>query len=86
MNEIGVTTRNIEGSKGDINTMYKLRLTIKDVCHMLSVERDKLNKLVKDDPSFPRPIIEGFTRQSAVYFDHNELIEWWEVKKQARYS
>ena len=43
MNEIGVTTRNIEGSKGDINTMYKLRLTIKDVCHMLSVERGSGN-------------------------------------------
>lgn len=86
MNETGGTTCKIEGSKGDINTMYKLRLTIKDVCHMLSIERDKLNKLVQNDESFPRPIKEGQTRQSAVYFDHGELVEWWEVKKQARYS
>jgi predicted DNA-binding transcriptional regulator AlpA len=80
-------TCSIGGNKGDMNMMYtKLRLTIKDVCHMLSVERDKLNKLVKTDPSFPRPIKEGASRQAAVYFDHSELIEWWEVKKQARYS
>ena len=66
--------------------MQKLRLTMNEVCHFLSVQRDKLNKMVKDDPTFPRPIKEGFTRQSAVYFDHSELIEWWEVKKQARCS
>ena len=66
--------------------MQKMRLTITEVCHLLSVQRDKLNKLVKDDPSFPRPIKEGLTRQSAVYFDQSELREWWEVKKQARYS
>lgn len=66
--------------------MHKLRLTINETCHFLSVQRDKLNKLRKDDPSFPIPIKEGESRQAAVYFDHNELIEWWENKKQARYS
>ncbi len=66
--------------------MQKLRLTMNEVCHFLSVQRDKLNKMVKDDPTFPRPIKEGSTRQSAVYFDHSELIEWWEVKKQTRHS
>jgi predicted DNA-binding transcriptional regulator AlpA len=67
--------------------MQKLRLTMNETCHFLSVQRDKLNKMVKDDSSFPRPIKEGTSRQAAVYFDHSELIEWWEVKKkQARYS
>ena len=42
--------------------------------------------MVKDDLSFPRPIKEGQTRQSAVYFDLSELVEWWEEKKQTRYS
>lgn len=65
--------------------MQKLRLTMNETCHFLSVQRDKLNKMVKDDSSFPRPIKEGTSRQAAVYFDHSELIEWWEVKKQARY-
>lgn len=66
--------------------MQKMRLTPNEVCHLLSVQRDKLNKIVKDDPDFPRPIKEGKARQSAVYFDHSELVEWWEGKKQARYS
>lgn len=66
--------------------MQKLRLTMNETCHFLSVQRDKLNKMVKEDSSFPRPIKEGTSRQAAVYFDHSELIEWWEVKKkQARY-
>ena len=63
-----------------------MRLTPNEVCHLLSVQRDKLNKLVKDDPSFPKPVKEGKSRQSPVYFDHGELVEWWEVKKQTRYS
>lgn len=66
--------------------MQKLRLTVNETCHFLSVQRDKLNKMVKDDLSFPRPIKEGQTRQSAVYFDLSELVEWWEEKKQTRYS
>lgn len=66
--------------------MQKLRLTVNETCHFLSVQRDKLNKMVKDDPSFPRPIKEGQTRQSAVYFDRIEIEGWWEGQKQARYS
>lgn len=65
--------------------MQKLRLTVKEVCHILSFQRDKLNKTVKDDPSFPRPIKDGTSRQAAVYFDRVEIDEWWEAKKQARY-
>lgn len=86
MNEIMAIKRNTEVYKGDSIGMQKLRLTIKDVCHLLSIGRDKLNKLINNDPSFPRPIKEGFTRQAAVYFDRSELVEWWENQKQARYS
>lgn len=86
MNEIMAITRNTEGCKGDAIGMQKLRLTITEVCHLLSVQRDKLNKLVKDDPDFPRPIKEGHTRQSAVYFDYSELVNWWEGRKNTRYS
>lgn len=87
MNDLMASKGSFNTNKRDIDMMFtKMRLTIKDVCHMLSVERDKLNKMVKNDPNFPRPIKEGSTRQSAVYFDHAELIEWWEEKKQTRYS
>uniref|UniRef100_UPI003FCDBCD1 helix-turn-helix transcriptional regulator n=1 Tax=Acinetobacter sp. TaxID=472 RepID=UPI003FCDBCD1 len=66
--------------------MQKIRLTVSETCHILSVQRDKLNKMVKDDPSFPRPIKDGASRQAAVYFDRVEIKGWWEDKKQARYN
>ncbi len=75
-------TRNMKALRGT----QKLRLTVDAVCNFLSVERDKLNKLSKSDSNFPIPIKEGTSRQEPVYFDHAELVEWWEVKKQARYS
>ena len=44
-------TRNITVLWG-YKSMQKMRLTPNEVCHLLSVQRDKLNKLVKDDPIF----------------------------------
>ncbi|WP_447501844.1 hypothetical protein [Acinetobacter pittii] len=64
---------------GQFNTLLtqKLRLTKKEVCVMLSITSSKLEKYIKDDSSFPRPIKDGITRQAAVYFDTYELHEWW---------
>ena len=84
MNTTSTLTHSISATNGI--AILKMRLTIKEVCQMLSIERDKLNKMVKNDPNFPRPIKEGNTRQAAVYFDHSELIEWWNEKKLTRFS
>lgn len=64
------------------NTMgvIPLRLTKDTTCQLLSVSRDKLDKLVKTDPLFPRPIKEGITRQAAVYFDYQSIVDWWSAK------
>lgn len=56
-------THNMKALRGT----QKLRLTIDAVCNFLSVERDKLNKLVKDDPSFSRPIKEGETQGNQLF-------------------
>lgn len=58
----------------------KLRITINEVCELLSIKRDKLGKLIKNDPSFPIPIKEGTTRQAAVYFDTKQIEYWWQLK------
>ncbi|EGJ59602.1 hypothetical protein RGN99_000292 [Acinetobacter baumannii] len=58
----------------------KLRITINEVCELLSIKRDKLGKLIKNDPSFPIPIKEGRTRQAAVYFDTKQIEYWWQLK------
>ncbi|MEG0026520.1 MAG: AlpA family transcriptional regulator [Bacilli bacterium] len=61
--------------------MQKLRLTKNEVCHILSIKADKLAKLIQTDVSFPRPIKEGVTRQAAVYFDRQDVENWWGNKK-----
>ncbi|MFX8860025.1 hypothetical protein ABTM70_17700 [Acinetobacter baumannii] len=58
----------------------KLRITINEVCEILSIKRDKLGKLMKNDPTFPIGIKEGTTRQAAVYFDTKQIVCWWQAK------
>lgn len=64
------------------NTMglVPLRLTKDMVCQLLSVSRDKIDKLVKTDSTFPRPIKEGTTRQAAVYYDYQSIVHWWNAQ------
>lgn len=61
----------------------KFRLTIKDVCSMLAVGRDKLNRLEKEDITFPKSIKDGKSRQSAVYYDYQEIFVWYENWKES---
>ena len=58
-----------------------LRLSLPRVCEVLDLSREGLRKLQRRDPSFPRPIKQGTTRQAAVYFDYAELIAWHESQK-----
>ena len=51
---------------------------------ILDMSKSGLDKLVANDPTFPRPIKMGESRQSAVYFDESELNAWIESKKAAR--
>ncbi len=46
--------------------------------------RSSIERLIKCDPSFPRPIKMGEHRQSAVFFDDDELKEWIEAQKAKR--
>lgn len=55
-----------------------LRLTKNEVCTLLGVSRDKLSRMEREDNSFPKSIKEGVTRQAAVYYDHQEILEWYE--------
>lgn len=48
------------------------------LCKMLDMTPEGLNKLVKRDESFPRPIKLGITRGSAVVFDLAEVNNWLE--------
>lgn len=61
-------------TKSQFNGLSKLRLTINEVCAMLSIRRDKLEK---EDSCFPKSIKDGHKRQSAVYYDYQEVMDWY---------
>ncbi|HCU0823545.1 TPA: hypothetical protein OUJ26_001828 [Acinetobacter baumannii] len=69
----------VEINGGQLSSVLnrKLRITTNEVCELLSIKRDKLGKLIKNDPSFPIPIKEGTTRQAPVYFDMRQIELWW---------
>ncbi|MEQ1067703.1 helix-turn-helix transcriptional regulator [Acinetobacter sp. XH1741] len=55
-----------------------LRLTKNEVCTLLGVSRDKLSRMEREDENFPKGMKEGVTRQAAVYYDYQEIVEWYE--------
>lgn len=56
--------------------MEKLLVTKNDVCQMLSMGRDALDRLIKKDANFPEPIKTGETRQASVYFKVKDIHKW----------
>ena len=55
-----------------------------EVCSLLSLSRDGLRKVQLKDPSFPKPIKLGDSKQAPVFFDIRELEQWLELKKAER--
>ena len=51
---------------------------------VLDLSKSGLEKLVSSDSTFPKPIKLGEHRQSAVFFDEDELHAWIESKKAQR--
>lgn len=51
---------------------------------VLDLSKSGIDKLVANDPTFPRPIKLGENRQSAVFFDSEEVAVWIESKKAMR--
>lgn len=54
------------------------------ICAELDLSREGLRCLIAKDPTFPRPIKCGDTKQSPIFFDASELAKWLESKKAAR--
>lgn len=61
--------------------MQQLRVTYNQTCELLSIKRDALRLLIQQDPSFPRPIKYGASRQASVYFDYADLVAWHNMQK-----
>lgn len=53
-----------------------LRLRKYDACKLLGVSRNGLHLLQQRDPTFPKEIKDGNTRQAPVYFFTAEIDAW----------
>lgn len=54
------------------------------LCDWLDLSRSGLDKLRKKDPTFPKPIKDGDTRQAAAYYVVAEVDAWLRAKIEAR--
>lgn len=63
-------------------TISPLRVQFKTACELLDISRESLRHIVRTDAAFPKPIKTGESKQSSVFFDYAELIEWHNHKKQ----
>ena len=63
---------------------YMALLRKNTAAKVLDLSKSGLEKLVAGDPSFPRPIKMGETRQAAVFFDEGEIHAWIDTKKAQR--
>ncbi|WP_369803885.1 transcriptional regulator [Moraxella sp. RCAD0137] len=66
------------------NKSMQLRITQKIACEILCVSYKGLQLLREQDDSFPKPYKSGTSRQAAVYYDYNEIVQWHknQLKKQ----
>lgn len=62
-----------------------LRISMNNTCSVLGLSRNGLKQLIAKDQTFPRPIKDGISRQSSVFFDYTELKKWHEEKRQSAY-
>lgn len=58
-----------------------LRIQFSTACQLLDVTRESLRHTIRKDPTFPKPIKMGTSKQSPVFFDYQELVEWHNSKK-----
>ncbi|MDM1328906.1 transcriptional regulator [Acinetobacter indicus] len=65
-------------------SLIPLRLKKKIVCKLLGISVNQLRKISLADDSFPKPLKSGTSRQSGVYYDYQEIVEWHNKQLQLR--
>ncbi|MFK4133946.1 helix-turn-helix transcriptional regulator [Pseudomonas luteola] len=67
-----------------VNPPSKALIRQPALCDWLDLSRSGLDKLRKKDPSFPKPIKDGESRQAAAYYVVAEIEAWLRSKIAAR--
>ena len=68
---------------GFFMTIKPIRVQFSTTCQLFDVTRESLRHTIRKDPTFPKPIKMGTSKQSPVFFDYQELLEWHNSKKEA---
>jgi len=76
-----IITKMASSQRAWSQSMQHLQISYRNACRMLDVSRDTLRVLILRDPTFPRPIKLGDSRQSPVFFSHSDLVEWHNKRK-----
>ncbi|MDS7929266.1 transcriptional regulator [Acinetobacter sp. V102_4] len=63
------------------NKIDPIRVSLPRACELLDVTRETLRHTIRKDPTFPKPIKMGTTKQAPVFFDYKELVDWHNSKK-----
>ena len=58
-----------------------IRIQLSTACQLLDVTRESLRHIIRKDPTFPRPMKMGTSKESPVFFDYQELVDWHNSKK-----
>lgn len=66
---------------GFFMTIPPIRIQFKTACEVLDISRESLRHIIKTDVTCPRPIKTGDTKQSPVYFDYADLVQWHNQQK-----
>lgn len=65
-----------------MENIQQLRLSMNNVCTLLDITREGLRKLALSDRAFPRGMKANHdSRQSRVYYDYQEVLNWYENQK-----
>ncbi|WP_296125133.1 transcriptional regulator [Pseudomonas sp. Ga0074129] len=67
-----------------VTTPAKALIRQPALCTWLDLSRSGLDKLRKKDPTFPKPIKDGESRQAAAYYVVSEVNAWLRAKIEAR--
>lgn len=68
---------------GIFMTIKPIRVQFKTACQILDISRESLRHLVHTDKTFPQAIKTGEAKQSPVYFDYAQLVEWHKNQMQS---
>jgi predicted DNA-binding transcriptional regulator AlpA len=54
------------------------------LCVLLGTTRNGVRNIAARDPSFPKPLKFGTSKQAPVFYDAAEIADWLELKKSER--